>query len=309
MPLDPQFRAILDTLETSGLVPLVRGDAEQTRAHYRTLSLSRRGPGFVPEEVASVADLRSPGGVPVRVFEPASPGGFTLIYLHGGGWVVGDVETHDPLCRRVANRTGARVVSVEYRLAPEHPFPAALDDAEDVLHWLRSQYPGRPVGVAGDSAGASLAAGLAIRARDQRIPLAAQLLLYPATDPAMTSASIAENGEGYFLTRHDMAWFYQQYLPEGTDGAVGAAGADLTRADVAGVAPAIVATAEFDPLRDEGAAYAARLRDAGVPAEYVPGPGLIHGFAAFLGVVDAAEANLEKILASLGHLMRSQATP
>jgi acetyl esterase len=122
----------------------------------------------------------------------------------------------------------------------------------------------------------------------------------------MSSASITENGEGFFLTRHDMAWFYQQYLP---DGVARAAGADLTRADVAGVAPAIVATAEFDPLRDEGAAYAARLRDAGVPAEYVPGPGLIHGFAAFLGVVDAAEANLEQILASLGRLMRSQAAP
>ena len=122
----------------------------------------------------------------------------------------------------------------------------------------------------------------------------------------MTSASIAENGEGYFLTRHDMAWFYQQYLP---DGVARAAEADLTRADVAGVAPAIVATAEFDPLRDEGAAYAARLRDAGVPVEYVPGPGLIHGFAAFLGVVDAAEANLEQILASFGRLMRSQGAP
>jgi acetyl esterase len=306
MPLDPQFRAILDTLGSSGLLPLTRGDAAQTRAHYLTLSLSRRGPGFVPEQVASVADLRSPGGVPVRVFEPASPGGCTLIYLHGGGWVVGNVETHDPLCRRVANETGARVVSVDYRLAPEHPFPAALDDAEEVLNWLLAQDPGRPVGVAGDSAGASLAAGLAIRARDQQIPLAAQLLLYPATDPAMTSVSIAENGEGYFLTGHDMEWFYQQYLPDGT---ASAAEADLTRADVAGVAPAIVATAEFDPLRDEGAAYAARLRDAGVPAEYVPGPGLIHGFAGFLGVVDAAEASLGTILASLGRLMRSQPAP
>jgi acetyl esterase/lipase len=309
MPLDPQFRAILDTLDSSGLLPLTRGDAAQTRAHYLTLSLSRRGPGFVPEPVASVADLRSPGGVPVRVFEPASPGGFTLIYLHGGGWVVGNVETHDPLCRRVANETGARVVSVDYRLAPEHPFPAGLDDAEEVLRWLLTQDPGRPVGVAGDSAGASLAAGLAIRAWDQRIPLAAQLLLYPATDPAMTSASIAENGEGYFLTRHDMEWFYQQYLPDGAARGTGAAEADLTRADVAGVAPAIVATAEFDPLRDEGAAYAARLRDAGVPAEYVPGPGLIHGFAGFLGVVDAAEANLGTILASLGHLLRNQPVP
>jgi acetyl esterase len=305
MPLDPQFRAILDTLASSGLTPLIRGDAAQTREHYQTLSLSRRGPGFVPEEVASVADPRSPGGVAVRIYEPLTPGGFTLIYLHGGGWVVGNVETHDPLCRRVANRTGARVVSVDYRLAPEHPFPAALDDAEEVLRWLLTQDPGRPVGVAGDSAGASLAAGLAIRARDQQLPLAAQLLLYPAIDPAMTSESITANGDGYFLTRQDMDWFYQQYLP---DGLAAAAEADLSRADVAGVAPAIVATAEFDPLRDEGEAYAARLKDAGVLTEYVPGPGLIHGFAAFLGVVDAAEANLENILASLGRLMRGQAS-
>ncbi len=213
MPLDPQFRAILDTFESKGLLPLVRGDAAETRAHYRQLALSRRGPQYVPEPVASAADQHSPGGVPVRVYEPLDPRGGTLIYLHGGGWVVGDVETHDPLCRRVANATGARVVSVDYRLAPEHPFPAGLDDAEDVLHWLWTEDPGRPLGVAGDSAGASLTAGLALRARDKQIPLAVQLMLYPATDPAMTSPSIAENGEGYFLTRRDMAWFYQQYLP------------------------------------------------------------------------------------------------
>ena len=311
MPLDPQFRAILDTLESSGLLPLTRGDATQTREHYQTLSLSRRGPGFVPEPVASVADLRSPGGVPVRVFEPASPGGFTLIYLHGGGWVVGNVETHDPLCRRVANATGARVVSVDYRLAPEHPFPAALDDAEEVLGWLYARQPDQPFGVAGDSAGASLAAGLAIRARDSQLPLAAQLLLYPATDPAMTSPSITENGEGYFLTRHDMAWFYQQYLPAGVASTAGAsvastAEADLARAEVAGVAPAIVATAEFDPLRDDGAAYAGRLKDAGVPVEYLPGPGLIHGFAAFLGVVDAADAATGTALELLSRALLSQ---
>jgi acetyl esterase len=287
MPLDPQFRAVLDTLQAAGSLPLVRGDAAQTRAHYRKLSLSRRGPQYVPEQVASVTDLRSPGGVLVRIFTPRTPVAGTLIYLHGGGWVVGDVETHDPLCRRVANATGARVVSVDYRLAPEHPFPAGLDDAEEVLGWLYAQDPGQPFGVAGDSAGASLAAGLAIRARDSQLPLAAQLLLYPATDPAMTTPSITENGEGYFLTRHDMAWFYQQYLPAGV---TSTAEADLARADVAGVAPAIVATAEFDPLRDDGAAYAERLKDAGVPVEYLPGPGLIHGFAAFLGVVDAADA-------------------
>ena len=300
MPLDPQFRAVLDTFESKGLIPLVRGDAAETRAHYRRLALSRRGPQYVPEPVASAADQRSPGGVPVRVYEPLDPRGSTLIYLHGGGWVVGDVETHDPLCRRVANATGARVVSVDYRLAPEHPFPAGLDDAEDVLHWLRAEDPGRPLGVAGDSAGASLTAGLALRARDKQIPLAAQLMLYPATDPAMTSPSMAENGQGYFLTRRDMAWFYQQYLPAGP---ASAPEADLIHADVASVAPAIVATAEFDPLRDEGTAYAARLADAGVPAQYVPGPGLIHGFAAFLGVVDAADATVAAILDRLAQAL------
>jgi acetyl esterase len=214
--------------------------------------------------------------------------------------VLGDLETHDPLCRRVANATGARVVSVDYRLAPEHPFPAGLDDAEDVLRWLWTDDPGRPLGVAGDSAGASLTAGLALRARDQHVPLAAQLLLYPATDPAMTSPSIAENAEGYFLTRRDMAWFYQQYLPAGP---AGAPEADLGHADVAGVAPAIVATAEFDPLRDEGSAFAERLISAGVPTQYVPGPGLIHGFASFLGVVGAADATVTAILGHLSQLL------
>jgi acetyl esterase len=315
MPLDPQFRTVLDTFEAKGLVPLVRGDAVTTRAHYQRLALSRRGADYVPEQVVSVADQRSPGGVPVRVYEPLRPRGSTLIYLHGGGWVLGDVETHDPLCRRVANGTGARVVSVDYRLAPEHPFPAGLDDAEDVLHWLQAADPDRPLGVAGDSAGASLTAGLALRARDKQVPLAAQLLLYPATDPAMTSPSITENGEGYFLTRRDMAWFYQQYLPAdraGTPGAgtpgAGTPGtheADLAHADVAGVAPAIVATAQFDPLRDEGSAYAGRLTSAGVPTQYVPGPGLIHGFASFLGVVDAADATVTAILDRLSQLLHA----
>jgi acetyl esterase len=302
MPLDPQFRTVLDTFESKGLTPLVRGDAAETRAHYRRLALSRRGPQYVPEPVASVTDQHSPGGVPVRVYEPLDPRGGTLIFLHGGGWVVGDVETHDPLCRRVANGTGARVVSVDYRLAPEHPFPAGLDDAEEVLHWLWTEDPARPLGVAGDSAGASLTAGVALRARDKQIPLAAQLMFYPATDPAMTSPSFAENGAGYFLTGRDMAWFYQQYLPGGPGRAPEA---DLAHADVVGVAPAIVATAEFDPLRDEGVAYAARLADAGVPAQHVPGPGLIHGFAGFLGVVDAADAAVAAILDRLSPLLQS----
>ena len=141
---------------------------------------------------------------------------------------------------------------------------------------------------------------MALRARDQQVRLAGQLLLYPATDPAMASPSIAENGAGYFLTGRDMAWFYRQYLPAGP---ASAPEADLARAGVAGVAPAIVATAEFDPLRDEGAAYADRLTRAGVPTQHVPGPGLIHGFASFLGVVDAADATVAAILAGLTEML------
>jgi acetyl esterase/lipase len=309
MPLDPQFRAVLDHLEAEGLLPLVRGDADQTRAHYRALSFSRRGPSFVPEPVASVADRRSPQGVPVRIFEPCQPRGGTVVYLHGGGWVIGDVETHDPLCRRVANVTGARVVSVAYRLAPEHPFPAGLDDAEHVLRWVGEQHDGEPVGVAGDSAGASLAAGLALRARDREIPLAAQLLFYPATDPSMGSTSYAENGRGYFLTRDDMAWFYRQYLPalgevsEAQEG-LAYAEANLAYANVNRAAAAVVATAEFDPLRDDGAAYADRLKNAGVRVEYVPGPGLIHGYAGFLGVVDNADATATEAMETFARLLR-----
>jgi len=301
MPLDPQFRTILDNLEAAGMLPLVRdGNAMESRAHYLKLAMSRRGPGFTPEPVALVTDGHSPGGVPVRIFEPLERRPAIVVYLHGGGWVVGTVETHDPVCRRVANATGAQVVSVDYRLAPEHPFPAPLDDAEDVLRWVAADNPGLRLGLAGDSAGASLAAGLAIRARDRQIPLGAQLLFYPATDPAMTSPSITTNGDGYFLTRADMDWFYRQYLPDGLESA---AEADLAHADVTGVAPAVVATAEFDPLRDDGAGYAQRLKDAGVPVEYLPGPGLIHGFAAFLGVVDAAEADVATALSRFSELL------
>lgn len=303
MALDPAFRTVLDTLERAGAVPLVRdGDAAATRAHYRELSMARRGPGFVPEQVADVADgvVAGPGpDVPIRTYRPVDDTGATVVYLHGGGWVMGDVDTHDPVCRRVANATGATVVSVDYRLAPEDPHPAALDDAEAVLRQLADG--SGPIGLAGDSAGASLAAGLALRARDGGVPLAGQLLFYPATDPTASQPSITQNGTGYFLTAADLTFFWEQYLP-------GGAGADdpqiaLLGADVRGVAPAVVATAEFDPLRDEGHAYAAHLERAGVPVRRIEGPGLIHGYAAFLGVVDSADNAASTALAEFRRLL------
>ncbi|GAA4876778.1 alpha/beta hydrolase [Pseudonocardia benzenivorans] len=302
MALDPQFRTVLDTLEANGALPLVRGSAIETREHYRALSLSRRGADYVPFPVADVADdeIDGPGGpLPIRVYRPLEDRGGVVTYLHGGGWVVGDLDTHDPVCRKVAGETGAVVVSVDYRLAPEHPHPAGIEDTMAGLRWTHETYPDRPLGVAGDSAGASLAAGAALRARDESLPLAAQLLWYPSTDPTQSSKSVRDNGEGYFLTADAMRWFYDHYVPGGTDDPV----VDLQHADVAGVAPAVVATAEFDPLRDEGDAYVEQLRAAGVPVTHVPGPGLIHGYAAFIGLVESADAAGARALAALADLL------
>ncbi|MGH3628469.1 MAG: alpha/beta hydrolase [Sciscionella sp.] len=303
MPLDPQFRTVLDNLASIGALPLVRGSAAQTREHYRSLSLARRGVDYQPEAVESVRDeqIDGPGGeLAVRVYRPRHDSGRVVTYFHGGGWVIGDLDTHDPVCRKVANAVGAVTVSVDYRLSPEHPYPAPLQDARAALEWTASQFADRTLGVAGDSAGASLAAAAALGARDDGPRLAAQLLLYPATDPTMSQPSIAENGDGFFLTHADMRWFFEQYAAPVEDPMV-----NLLHAPVAGVASAVVATAEFDPLRDEGAAYAKRLRAAGVPVAYVPGPGLIHGYFAFLGVVDAADARGGEALAEFGSLLES----
>ncbi|GAA5113869.1 alpha/beta hydrolase [Pseudonocardia adelaidensis] len=306
MPLDPQFRTVIDQLTAGGALPLVRATGQETRSHYRSLAMARRGAGYSPETVGKVADdvVDGPAGpVPVRVYTPVEDRGRVVTYLHGGGWVVGDLDTHDPVCRRVANAVGATLVAVDYRLAPEHPYPAPLDDTMAALAWTADRYPGRRHVVAGDSAGASLAAGAALRARDEKGPgLAAQLLVYPAADPSMGMPSMRENGEGYFLTRADMAWFYDQYLPTRAQRA--APLIDLLRApDLAGLPPAVVATAEFDPLRDEGDAYAERLRAAGVEVRHVPGPGLIHGYFAFLGVVAEADARSREVLGALDDLL------
>lgn len=306
MPLDPQFRAVIDQLTAAGAVPLVRGTAAETRDHYRSLAMARRADGYTPEAVGEVHDetVDGPHGpIPVRIYTPIEDRGRVITYLHGGGWVIGDLDTHDPVCRRVANAVGARVVAVHYRLAPEHPHPAPLDDVMAALAWTAATFPGQPHVVFGDSAGASLAGGAALRARDEDGPeLAAQVLVYPATDPQMSRPSIKENADGYFLTASDLAWFYDQYVPEQRhrqDPVI-----DLLNApSLSGLPPAIIATAEFDPLRDEGAAYADRLREAGVPVRYLPGPGLIHGYFAFLGVVDEADKRSAQVLGALCEIL------
>jgi acetyl esterase/lipase/galactose mutarotase-like enzyme len=308
MPLDPQFQPFLDLVQEGGWSPLSTGDPAADRDRYRRLSLLRRGPGFVPEQVADVEDrtVDGPGGpLRLRLYRAGARAGRdarpVVVWLHGGGWVVGDLDTVDPICRRVANALRAVVVSVDYRLAPEHPHPAALDDTMAVLRWAAARWPDSPLVVGGDSAGGGLAAGAALRARDEGGPrLAAQLLAYPALDPTQSTPSTAENGEGLFLTRADMAAFYAAYLPGelAQDPLV----AVLT-ADLHDLPPAVVATAEFDPLRDEGDRYAELLAAAGVPTRHLPGPGLVHGYFALGSVAASAAVRRDEVLSAVADLL------
>jgi acetyl esterase len=206
--------------------------------------------------------------------------GAALVYFHGGGWVLGSVITAHGVCAALAHESRYTVVSVDYRLAPEHPFPAAVEDAWAATTWVHKHgaelgAPG-PLAVGGDSAGGNLAAVMALRARDRGLPLAFQLLVYPVMDADLDTTSYPENAQGYWLTRAGMAWFWDQYLPDGDRFHPDAS--PLRAEDVSGTPPALVITAEYDPLRDEGEAYARRLEEAGVPVTLSRYDGLIHAF-------------------------------
>jgi acetyl esterase len=270
MTLDPQVAAYLTQQAALGL-PAVQ---TLTPAEARR-RMEEATPAVVGEaEPMEVADARI-AGVGVRVFDPperiAPP---VLVWFHGGGWVQGSVRTHDRPCRALAHRAGCRVVSVDYRLAPEHPFPAAVDDAWAVTAAVAAG--SQPVAVGGDSAGGNLAAVVALRARDRGVQLRLQLLVYPVTDCDLDRPSYHACGTGYGLTREAMRWFWTQYM--GSTPWDHPDAAPLRAPTLAGVAPAFVMACEFDPLRDEALAYAARLRAANVPVELVEQPGMIHGF-------------------------------
>jgi acetyl esterase len=308
MPVDPAIQVLLDNLSGASPVDLSAMSVDEARSVMAMLVLVDGD----PEPVAEVSDRAIPGpagDVPVRIYraEGTPAGAPVVIWIHGGGWVIGDLASADPTARKLANRTGAVVVSVEYRLAPEHPFPAAPDDCWAAVAWVADhadEIGGDPtrLAVGGDSAGGNLAALMAIRARDAGLALRHQLLVYPATDLTMTSPSIASNGEGYLLTETGMKWFGEHYLQghEPTDPTASPA----YTGSLAGLAPATVYTAEFDPLRDEGNAYAEALAEAEVPTELVCWPGMIHGFFAMATVtpatnqaIDAAGARLRAAFA------------
>lgn len=291
MPLDPQARTMLDQAAAEGLVPR----SEMTVAEARQWLMDSRPLAGPPEDVWRVEERVIPGPVadiPLRVYTPRSaaplPG---LVFFHGGGWVIGNLETVDTPLRALANRSGCVVVSVDYRLAPEHRFPAAAEDCYAATRWAIEEAstigvdPSR-VAVGGDSAGGNLAAVVSQMARDRGgPPLAFQLLIYPVADHDFATSSYLANADGYLLTRESMIWFWDQYVPEPADRRNPYA-SPLRAEDLSGLPPALVVTAEYDPLRDEGEAYAARLARSGVSATLKRYDGMVHGFFSRAGILD-----------------------
>ena len=293
MPLDPKIRRMLDAMEADGVPPIHTLSIEDARRQLRDLS-ELLGPA---DEVHRVEDRTIPGAagdVPIRIYDPGGPEPTgALVYFHGGGWVVGDLETHDAYCRSVAAASGVTVVAVDYRLAPEHKYPAAVDDCFAATCWIAEHgeqlgIDTARIGVGGDSAGGNLAAVVTLLARDRGgPPLRLQLLLYPVADFSFDTESYEENADGFLLTRDAMRWFWDLYLPDAAAGA-GPSASPLRAGDLSNVPPALVITAQYDPLRDDGQAYADRLRAAGVPVDHTCYGGVIHGFCRQTNVLQQA---------------------
>jgi acetyl esterase len=302
VPLDTQLAGLLQMLDDAGYPPVHEQSPDDARAGFRALTCGSVQPGQVIE-VGDVSELDVPGGDgprPARLYRPAGAGPWpTTVFFHGGGFVIGDLDTHDQTCRRICRDAQTAVLSVDYRLAPEHPFPAGVDDALAATRWALGHAgelggTGR-VGVAGDSAGGNFSAVVS-----QHVPgIAAQLLIYPATDAVTDRPSRQENAEGYFLELATMEWFFAHYVgPEpGQADPEDVRVSPLLAEDLTGQPPAVVVTAELDPLRDEGEAYADRLASAGVPVDRVRYDGLIHGFVDMGAVSAAADAAVADLVA------------
>lgn len=292
MPLDPQILAMRDQRERDNVPPLYTRSLADARA--ADLASVQQG-GGAPEPVFDVLDLTIPGPggeLQLRVYRAVEQKPLpALLYFFGGGWVLGTIDTADGISRSLANACGAMVVVVGYRLAPEHQFPAAIDDCYAAVRWVAEH--GREIGadparlaVGGDSAGGNLAAGVTLRARADGLPLVGQLLVYPNTDQLADDESMRTADDPFLFNRHSVAWYRQHYLATDED-AVNPLASPLRAESLAGLPPALVITAEYDPLRDQGEAYAARLADDGVTVELSRYPGMVHGFFAMAGTVDA----------------------
>lgn len=288
MAVDFATKNLLGQMKERGGKPIHEGTPAEARALVAAMAATA-GPGPVMRRVENHTIASSDGGpVPLRVLVPSQPSQGVIVYLHGGGWVLGRIDEYDTMARKLAERTACTVVLVDYRLAPEYPYPKAVDDCWFALRWSAAQLPnladfeGAPLIIAGDSAGGNLAAVVARRARDRGGPqIALQVLIYPVTDADLSSPSYLDPENQLALTRESMAWFWDHYVPDKAQ-RLDADASPLRAASFEGLPPAVVLTAEHDVLRDEGEAYADRLKDAGVAVDLKRHAGQMHGFFTFL---------------------------
>ena len=312
MALDPQAANVIDLIVKSGRPPYHQLTPKDARQMFRETRPASTPPA---PQIGAVRDVLIEGAqaIPLRVYRPPGVSDSrrlpVLVYFHGGGWVIGDLETHDVLCRQLTAEAGVSVIAVDYRLAPEHKFPAAADDAWAATRWIAAHAAELGVdadrlAVGGDSAGGNLAAVVALLAREAGGPrIALQILLYPVTDLVSESQSYADLADGYMLTRDSMRWFRAQYLAKEQDAADWRV-SPLRAPSLAGLPPALVVTAGYDPLRDEGEAYARRLREAGVSVDAVSFGGMIHGFVPMGRLIDTAFRGVSLITGSLRQALR-----
>ncbi len=303
MPLDPAIKGLLDAMAAAGGPALDALPPVEARKVFDNMPLPKR-----EVAVGGVENRRIPGPageIPVRIYRPAGSGARpALVYFHGGGWVIGSLESHDATCRELCAGAGCVVVAVDYRLAPEHRYPASADDCYAAARWVADDaaslgVDARRLAVGGDSAGGNLAAVVSLMARDRGAPaIRFQLLIYPVTDADFTRGSYVQNAEGYLLTTSAMKWFWGHYAPDETRRREPYASPLFAR-DLSGLPPALVQTAEFDPLRDEGEAYAKRLQQAGVSTALTRYDGLIHGYFGMGLITPKAQAAMDEAIAAL----------
>ncbi len=304
VPLDPQLQAMRDQRERDNVPPLYTMSLADARAADLA---SIQASGGEPEPVDEVTSLTlaGPGGeLTLRLYRPSGDRPLpVLLYFFGGGWVLGTIDTADGVSRSLANASGALVAVVGYRLAPEHPFPAAIEDCYAAVRWVagHAQEIGADasrIAVGGDSAGGNLAAAVTLRAREEGLGLAGQLLVYPNTDQLADDESMRAADDPFLFNRHSVAWYRQHYLTSPQDAASPLA-SPMRAASLAGLPPALVITAEYDPLRDQGEAYARRLAEDGVQVELSRYPGMTHGFFTMIGTLDASRAAIAQAASRL----------